>query len=557
MANYLYNGVELPELPEWDKTAYPYITGVLHSGFTAFLSRLRVTDKPSKNYVTDNNDSYMPEYPEGTNYIEYKLNTSTSSWYQSGSGQYESGGVPVESPNWTNHDLFYADGTLYLGATVPLPTIGKTWRYNGVELPALPEWDAQTYPYVLISRYSLGTPQIYAMSVRPHTYRDSYGDLYTGFDGETVSYLHWRYGSEQWRYTGVNEGSPRTQIDRDIPPTTQGYYVWANYDVLDEDGSVMHSASQPIPVGTFPIPEVYVPYVNTAKNIFDVQCGKSYRYIAVAENQNYISVHFLTDDFRLVTYDAETTIYTATGIAFVTYDKRTDQWSAEVVDNTTTPSEGSRYISHWVWSEVDVSWNGSVVFTNQEGWYYNSVKLPELPECDKSAYPYVVIQFYPGSTFGMSDDNKLFMIVTYDRKPYIVDGNKISIGTSALGVSCIMTDSQLLADFLGLTNVGSWTNYDESVHDPDGSLFEEIVWTNVDLLNEDGSVYLSASEPVHVTYVIDEGGDDDPDNPGGGGGGGSDDDEPAYDEISFKIGLALGLCGKGIPQDDLNVIGGE
>ena len=53
------------------------------------------------------------------------------------------------------------------------------------------------------------------------------------------------------------------------------------------------------------------------------------------------------------------------------------------------------------------------------------------------------------------------------------------------------------------------------------------VWASYDILNEDGSVYLAASEPV------------DPNEPA----------EPTYtyDRTAFLSGMAMGLCGKGNP----------
>lgn len=483
MANYLYNGVELPELPEWDMSAYPYAA-----------------------IITTANDDYVFTISSSERTV-FGASTLTSgdarydiidgAWELSERAGFYGGIV------WANYDL-YKDGTLYLGATVPLPTIGKTWRYNGVELPALPEWDAQTYPYAVIVNYNKASYPYYqyelvVVSERPEYSRLGDSDLFcVSVENDEALCKGYFYMSEY-----PDEGwfdSARTGFSS----FDEKQLNWSNSNILREDGSVLLQASQPIPVGTFPVPEVYVPYVNTAKNIFDVQCGKAYSNIAVAENQNYISVHFLTDDFNLVTYDQETTIYTAQGIAFVTYDKRTDKWSAEVVDNTTTPSEGSRYLSHWVWSEVDVQWNGATVFTNQEGWYYNAVKLPELPEWDKSVYPYAFIAHVDDS-WGDWSYELVFTQKPAEIKPKEYDENNLDISWENPSI-------RYQAGYMGdpLDEWGSGT-FDSQFTGLD--IFD-FVWSNYDLKQSDGTTYCPASEPVHVTYVVDDPDDpDDPDNP--------------------------------------------
>lgn len=298
--------------------------------------------------------------------------------------------------------------------------------------------------------------------------------------------------------------------------------------------------------GYFPVPEVYVPYVNTAKKLYEQYFGLDVDYgkIAVAENENYISVHFLQDNFALVAYDADTTIYTATGIAFVTYDKRTDKWDATPVDNTTTTSEGSRYISHWVWSEVDVTWEGATVFTNQEGWYYNSVKLPDINDTlDKSEHPYSVISAdtipeIPGATIGILVTSSTSMYYDHNNGSdmcfrFVEDGHSI-----------------MYSGGTGMSDMGSPDGWC-AVHNPPGDSHESgdsviylndpgTIWSSHDIFDTEGNLYLSASEPVHVTYVVEEDSDDpnDPDDP----------DKSSYDELSFKIGLVFGLCGKGIPK---------
>ena len=319
--------------------------------------------------------------------------------------------------------------------------------------------------------------------------------------------------SEKGTYVGYSASTGSTSIS-----------MWSNISI--------EYSSELVKSTTFPIPEVYKPYINVAKKIYEDGHGGEYTHIAVAENQNYISVHFLTDDFRLVTYDPDTTIYTATGIAFVTYAKKTDQWSTDVVDNTTSTSEGSRYLNHWVWAEVDVTWDGSTVFTTTEGWYYNSVKLPDIDDVwtDKETYPYAYISKVRDNYLEVAG-SAYMLIVGSANAVFNENGDYDSFYISGDFISY-----KLNVDTNSWEFVNSETDSYVSVGYPAEAklIFCDLVWCNYEVLEEDESVHISSSEPVHVTMDV----------------------PAAYDPISFQIGLAFGLCGKGIPED-LQVVGGN
>ena len=417
--------------------------------------------------------------------------------------------------------------------------------YNGHEFPALPELteeEKRQYPHEYIMLMGLNGYRLYFTEL---PLRVNNSETYLG-SAENCSAMEYS-----------NNGTPNSFVysktitigSRFFTPTQ---LIWTSVDVLYEsDGAVYMKGTDPVPVGaTFPIPEIYIPYVNTAKNIYDVQCGKTYSHIAVAENQNYISVHFLSDKFKLETYDYRTTIYTASGITFVTYDKRTETWSADVVDNMDSISEGSRYLSHWVWSDVNVVWKGKHARTNQEGWYYNSVKLPELPEIPKwngeTLLPYVVIGG-PYTVEGVRGEYySLFAVDVPPQKSgafiqFTNPNNAMSgihyyttnLATTTELSEYISANFGVSGEFKAPAGVNDWG----AIETTWGIVYLNLdspIWTNTDIMDADGSVYLPASEPVHVTYVVDEG--------------------QSYDETSFKIGLTLGLCGKGV-VDGLSIDG--
>lgn len=97
---YLYNGIELPTLPEWDKTTYPYVNIFRNLQFS------------------------------GRYYLEFTaepVNTVTR-WVGNGDTAYQTAGDVWEKANlsnsfttvWANHDIYKEDGTLDLSASCPI-----------------------------------------------------------------------------------------------------------------------------------------------------------------------------------------------------------------------------------------------------------------------------------------------------------------------------------------------------------------------------------------------------------------------------------------------------
>lgn len=131
------------------------------------------------------------------------------------------------------------------------------YSYNGTVLPALPEWDRETYPYAVISdvgydnnpgvKYSL-----VVCSTAPvwHTTQTSSGltqrKLYS--DGDCLYYICYTNEGEKWvdgsaySYVIANHTTYNGTVTRSVFP------IWANTDLADYDGKALVSASDPIPV---------------------------------------------------------------------------------------------------------------------------------------------------------------------------------------------------------------------------------------------------------------------------------------------------------------------
>lgn len=125
MDKYLYNDIQLPALPEWDKIAYPYAVMGYYSD-----TRVRVVmcKYPYHMIWQGTKEVAEPNDISGTG-IAYYYNLGDTDWTYNGVTVLPAD-AQVSRVFWTNHDLYYADdysideslaGTLYLAASDPIP----------------------------------------------------------------------------------------------------------------------------------------------------------------------------------------------------------------------------------------------------------------------------------------------------------------------------------------------------------------------------------------------------------------------------------------------------
>lgn len=139
MPNYLYNGIELPQLPEWDKSIYPYAVIVKQGYFTTYY-KLRCYATIS--YYTDV-DGERKFGGDGTVAIGYQVpvtDATNSAWESVGEIDVSTvvGEHSVSDDNsgnlmWANFDVLNTDGTIYLAASKPilLAEAYSSYLYNG------------------------------------------------------------------------------------------------------------------------------------------------------------------------------------------------------------------------------------------------------------------------------------------------------------------------------------------------------------------------------------------------------------------------------------------
>ena len=125
--------------------------------------------------------------------------------------------------------------------SAPVPV---AYLYNGIRLPALPEWDREKYPYAAIGKWS-DVYQLYFSTV-PLTYRNVNPNTWyfdATEDGEALVYQT-TTGAMIWE-----EHEARTFTAGHAVYVMLGKPHWASYDInRSTSGNIVLAASEPIPV---------------------------------------------------------------------------------------------------------------------------------------------------------------------------------------------------------------------------------------------------------------------------------------------------------------------
>ena len=117
------------------------------------------------------------------------------------------------------------------------------YSYNGTILPALPEWDKETYPYASIA-YISPTSNYYINCTTAQTVISSDGTAQIAVEDLKTYEFKLSDDGLKWEYFTQNSYSANQTI-------ISVMYVndpWTNYDILNADGTVYLAASEPIPV---------------------------------------------------------------------------------------------------------------------------------------------------------------------------------------------------------------------------------------------------------------------------------------------------------------------
>jgi hypothetical protein len=117
--NYLYNGVELPALPEWDKEKYPYALIFEYTGAADCFGFYASSEKIQ---YSGNGNSPTLEYPVRHGRAICECYYGDKEWGEISEGNGGAGiGIKAEQAVWSNFNIYTEDGTLYLAASDPIP----------------------------------------------------------------------------------------------------------------------------------------------------------------------------------------------------------------------------------------------------------------------------------------------------------------------------------------------------------------------------------------------------------------------------------------------------
>lgn len=119
------------------------------------------------------------------------------------------------------------------------------YLYNGVELPALPEWDKESYPYAIITRPVLGSVDLFFLREWEYYYYADGTLVQEGIKYKTNSKKYvCRVGGIEWEQNTIDEEG---QV---IFP----WILWTSEDVVCQSdeykpaGTLYLAASDPVPV---------------------------------------------------------------------------------------------------------------------------------------------------------------------------------------------------------------------------------------------------------------------------------------------------------------------
>lgn len=121
------------------------------------------------------------------------------------------------------------------------------YLYNGIELPALPEWDKEQYPFAIIfdvfSNYDL------YIGTGPHYIQKDNGKYVFG-PRVALEYTKFKTIGNSWtRITDIqDEDGDGFRDEIFTADINTDNVVWTNTDILDQEGKVVIAASDPVPV---------------------------------------------------------------------------------------------------------------------------------------------------------------------------------------------------------------------------------------------------------------------------------------------------------------------
>lgn len=259
MGKFLYGGVTLPAKPDYDETVFP-CAYMQNSNTLIVVSAVGYIIKDTEGNATGMRSA------DGTNLIYSAWTCDDGETWTPLTVERETSTVAAANVFWSNTDLCYEDGTVYVAASEPVPVVEKfpirewigwllaglcsrplpmgarvpvAYLYNGVRLPGLPkEWNPETHPFACL--FTTGG-NVYTLRMMPS---DSY---YTTYFNKRV-FMSDNGCLEATNVTGDTDRFTLTERTGGVYISLTDKTIWVNFDLVNEDGSIFLAASDPIPV---------------------------------------------------------------------------------------------------------------------------------------------------------------------------------------------------------------------------------------------------------------------------------------------------------------------
>ena len=324
------------------------------------------------------------------------------------------------------------------------------WDYNGTVLPALPEWDKETYPYALIVEAS------------------------DGFVGEEPNGMFNLFFCKLEQSVRQYDGKIFIAMD---DGGTNGIVQYYKYNPTSDTGWVSHG-------------ELYV------LGYYPALVWTNYDIRFVHTEDVYMSASDPIEHpaFEITWYDPATTNFKAKGWRRLSYHRQGDYWQSD--DFTTVESGGWNYLKNITeCTREKLYYMGVEVWPNMsQTWSYNGTVLPALPAWDRKTYPYAaIVRDTRSNANGVYADS---YCVVLSKVPGV--WNDVVLQLYAYGVSNYLERSINL--LVGENEWGELRNPRWDYEDiPLASAYAQVVWANHDILTKTtGEIYFHASNPTPV-----------------------------------------------------------
>lgn len=289
MAMCKYNNVQLPELPSYDITTYPY-AWIIYNSVQGIYALFCTTLQP---VVLNEQISY----PIGASYLAYITTSSLTEWSVVEMDEGDSSGKTHITPLidtygealfhkyiWSNTEIrdVYSGVLVYEGSE-PIHESSYTYLYNGIQLPILPEWNREKFPYAYItadsSDFTTADFGFYATNVPC--------DIYGGYFSADEDNNNFIYTYCSLKYNGVIKATPVITTDYYTGRITtqltiyKNELLWSNYNM--KNGIASSRPTHPITgeeITLYDLSAKTTPTYNAKSLFVGMRVGREMRAIA-------------------------------------------------------------------------------------------------------------------------------------------------------------------------------------------------------------------------------------------------------------------------------------